>query len=337
MVTLKPQSSPAFSIVIPVRNESESVDELVGAVEAAMGSLPGGHEMIFVDDGSTDDTLERLKRLARTHPRIRIFSFRRKLGKSPALECGFRRAVGDYVLTLDADLQDDPRDVQQMYEYLTREHVDMVSGWRRERRDSILKVISSKVFNLIAVRLLFGVSFKDMNSGLKLYRADVTRELPLYGGMHRFIPLIVREMGYRVAEVPVRHHQRKYGVSKYRATKILTEVPDLLTLFFLIKYTTRPLHFFGRIGSLLFAVGFAALMYLTVLWFRGIPIGTRPLLSFGVLLVLVGGQIVFTGLLADLIVNMNRKQEFPLKYTSDVEAPWEAPDQPQASSLKSQG
>lgn len=323
MITTKSRSSsPTFSVVIPVHNESESIDELVTSIEAAMGPLNGGHEMLFVDDGSTDDTLEKLTRLARTHRQIRVFSFRRRLGKSTALECGFRMAAGDYVLTLDADLQDDPRDVQAMYEYLTKQHVDMVSGWRRERRDSILKVISSKLFNLIVVRMLFGVSFRDMNSGLKLYRADVTKELPLYGGMHRFIPLIVREMGYQVAEIPVRHHQRKYGVSKYRATKVLTEVPDLLTLFFLVKYTTRPLHFFGRIGALLFAVGFAALLYLTVLWFRGIPIGTRPLLSFGVLLVLVGGQIVFTGLLADLIVNMNqnRKREFPLKYASDVES-----------------
>jgi glycosyltransferase involved in cell wall biosynthesis len=322
ITTKSRSSSPTFSVVIPVHNESESIDELVTSIEAAMGPLNGGHEMLFVDDGSTDDTLEKLTRLARTHRQIRVFSFRRRLGKSTALECGFRMAAGDYVLTLDADLQDDPRDVQAMYEYLTKQHVDMVSGWRRERRDSILKVISSKLFNLIVVRMLFGVSFRDMNSGLKLYRADVTKELPLYGGMHRFIPLIVREMGYQVAEIPVRHHQRKYGVSKYRATKVLTEVPDLLTLFFLVKYTTRPLHFFGRIGALLFAVGFAALLYLTVLWFRGIPIGTRPLLSFGVLLVLVGGQIVFTGLLADLIVNMNqnRKREFPLKYASDVES-----------------
>ena len=304
-----------------MHNERESIDELVTSIETAMGPLNGDLELLFVDDGSTDDTLEKLKRLARTHPQIRVFSFRRKLGKSPALECGFRKAAGEYVLTMDADLQDDPGDVAPMYEYLTRENVDMVSGWRRERRDSLLKVISSKIFNLIAVRMLFGVSFRDMNSGMKLYRADVTRELPLYGGMHRFIPLIVREMGYRVAEVPVRHHQRKYGVSKYRATKILTEIPDLLTVFFLIKYTTRPLHFFGRIGSLLFAAGFAVLTYLTVLWFRGIPIGTRPLLSFGVLLVLVGGQVVFTGLLADLIVNMNqnRKQEFALKYASDIQ------------------
>jgi glycosyltransferase involved in cell wall biosynthesis len=332
VITTKPRSSsPTFSIVIPVRNESESIDELVASIETAMGPLNGDHEMVFVDDGSTDDTLEKLKRLARTRRQIRIFAFRRKLGKSPALECGFRMAAGDYVLTMDADLQDDPRDVQQMYEHLTKEHVDMVSGWRRQRRDSILKVVSSKIFNSIVIRMLFGVSFKDMNSGMKLYRSDVTRELPLYGGMHRFIPLIVREMGYRVAEIPVRHHPRKYGVSKYRATKILTEVPDLLTIFFLIKYTTRPLHFFGRIGSLLLAGGFAILMYLTVLWLRGIPIGTRPLLSFGVLLVLVGGQIVFTGLLADLIVNMNqnRKQEFPLKYASDIGASWETPDKSQ--------
>jgi glycosyltransferase involved in cell wall biosynthesis len=231
-------------------------------------------------------------------------------------------ATGDYILTLDADLQDDPANLQPMHEYLTRHHMDVVSGWRKERRDSVLKIISSKVFNLFVVRALFGASFKDMNSGLKLYRGEAAKELQLYGGMHRFIPLIASELGYRVAEVPVQHRERKYGTSKYRSTKILTEVPDLLTLFFLMKYTRRPLHFFGRIGSALFAVGFIALSYLSWLWTQGISIGTRPLLSFGVLLVLIGGQTVFTGLLADLIVNVNqnRIQEFPLKYASDNEA-----------------
>ena len=286
-----------------------------------MRQLGHSFEIIFVDDGSADGTLEKLKTLALTHQQVRVFSFRRRLGKSPALECGIRKATGEYILTMDADLQDDPADIQPMYEALTSQQVDVISGWRRERRDSLLKVVSSKIFNLIVVRLLFGFSFKDMNSGIKLYKADVARDLQLYGGMHRFIPLIVTEMGYRVVEVPVRHHERKFGTSKYRPTKILTEVPDLLTVFFLIKYTTKPLHFFGRIGSLLLTVGFAALLYLTVLWFRGIPIGTRPLLSFGVLLVLVGGQIVFTGLLADLIVNVgqSRKQEFPLKFSSDAQ------------------
>jgi glycosyltransferase involved in cell wall biosynthesis len=312
--------TPAFSIVIPVHNESESLDELVTSIDRALPGVSGNYEVLFVDDGSTDGTLEKLKCLTRTHRHVRVFSFRRNLGKSPALECGFRMAAGDYILTLDADLQDDPGELQQMYEHLTRERADMVSGWRRERRDNVLKVVSSKIFNLIVVRMLFGASFRDMNSGLKLYKSEVARGLQLYGGMHRFIPLIVKEMGYRVAEVPVSHHERKYGSSKYRSTKILTEIPDLLTVFFLIKYTRKPLHFFGRIGSALFAVGFAFLLYLTFLWTQSFPIGTRPLLIFGVLLVLVGGQIVFTGLLADLIVNINpRKQDFPLRYASDEE------------------
>jgi glycosyltransferase involved in cell wall biosynthesis len=314
-------NGPAVSVVVPLHNESESIAELFTAIDNAMRPVEGGYEVIFVDDGSTDDTLERLIALARSHSHVRVYAFRRNLGKSLALDCGFHMAAGDYILTMDADLQDDPRDFPAMYEQLSRDRADMINGWRRERRDSLLKVISSKIFNLVVVRVLFGSPFKDMNSGVKLYRADVAKGLQLYGGMHRFIPLIAREMGYRVAEAPVRHHTRKYGSSKYRPTKIFTEIPDLLTVFFLIKYTRKPLHFFGRIGSLLLVVGLAALAYLTVLWTRSIPIGTRPLLIFGVLLVLVGGQIVFTGLLADLIVNMNhRHDEFPLKYASDREA-----------------
>jgi hypothetical protein len=206
-----------------------------------------------------------------------------------------------------------------MFECLTSQQVDIVSGWRRERRDSRLKIALSQIFNRLTVRVLFGRSFKDMNSGLKLYRADAARELRLYGGLHRFIPLIASQMGFRVVEVAVTHKERKYGASKYRSSKILTEVPDLLTMFFLLKYTTKPLHFFGRVGSTLFGVGFACLVYLTILWTQSIPIGTRPLLLFGVLLILIGGQTIFTGLLADLIVNVNqdRGHEFPLRYTSD--------------------
>jgi glycosyltransferase involved in cell wall biosynthesis len=317
--TVAQSGTPEFSIVIPVHNESDSVDELVPAIETALAAMHVSHETVFVDDGSTDDTLEKLKRLARSHRQIRIFSFRRNLGKSHALECGFRMAKGNYILTLDADLQDDPGELPRLYEQLQRLPADIVNGWRKQRRDSALKILSSKLFNAIVVRMLFGASFNDMNSGLKLYRAHAARELQLYGGMHRFIPLIASEMGFRVAEVPVTHHTRKYGSSKYSSAKVLTELPDLLTLFFLVKYNRRPLHFFGKIGSALFAMGSAFLIYLSLMWTRGHPIGTRPLLIFGVLLVLVGGQIVFTGLLADLIVNMNqdRRQKFPLQYASD--------------------
>jgi glycosyltransferase involved in cell wall biosynthesis len=310
---------PRFSIVVPVRNENQSVPELVDGIESALASASGQHEVLFVDDGSTDGTLETLKRISRQQPHVRVFSFRRGLGKSFALQCGFRMARGEYILTMDGDLQDDPRDLHHMHQHLVEQGLDIVSGWRKTRRDNAVKVVSSKIFNFI-VRLLFGASFKDMNSGLKLYRTDAARELHLYGGMHRFIPLIATELGLRVAEVPVRHHERKYGSSNYRSTKILTQIPDLLTIFFLIKFTRRPLHFFGRIGTALFVVGFVCLAYLSFLWMQRIPIGTRPLLTFGVLLILVGGQIVFTGLLADLIVNMShddREQQIPLKYSSD--------------------
>ena len=325
MLSATPMKSPApaFSVVVPVYNEDESLDELVASIETAMAPLGGGHEIVFVDDGSTDGTLETLKRLLRVHPQVRVFSFRSNLGKSPALTCGFQMASGDVVVTMDADLQDDPANIQRMHEHLARERVDVVTGWRRERRDGVLKILSSKLFNLIVVRALFGCSFNDMNSGLKIYKAEVARELQLYGGMHRFIPLIAKEMGYRVAEIPVTHRARKYGATKYHSTKIFTELPDLLTIFFLIRYVRRPLHFFGSIGSALFTLGSVLLIYLTILWARGITISGRPLLSFGVLLVLVGAQVVFTGLLADLIVSVNqdRKQRFPLKYASDRDAP----------------
>jgi glycosyltransferase involved in cell wall biosynthesis len=311
---------PRLSIVIPVYNEDESLQELLTSIEEAMARSNESYEVVFVDDGSTDGTFERLKSMAATDHRVRVFSLRRNLGKSPALLCGFQQARGEYILTMDADLQDDPNNFRGMYDQLSAEAADIVSGWRRERRDNALKVVSSRLFNRLMIRVLFGSFFNDMNSGLKLYKADVARALHLYGGMHRFIPLIATEMGYRVAECPVKHNERKYGASKYSPLKIFTEMPDLLTVFFLIKYTTRPLHFFARIGSALIALGVACLAYLTILWTQSIPIGTRPLLTFGVLLVVIGGQTVFTGLLADLIVNVsqNRRQEFPLKYASDT-------------------
>ena len=301
--------APTFSIVIPAHNEDQSLCELVTCIERAMRPLTGSYEVVFVDDGSTDGTFGILKSLSETNARIRLFSFRRRLGKSPALLCGFQKATGQYILTMDADLQDDPANLPQMYEQLIADKADIVSGWRRERQDRQVKIIFSRIYNRLMIRLLFGSSFEDMNSGLKLYKAEVARELHLYGGMHRFIPLIATEMGYRVAECPVRHNERKYGTSKYSPVKILTEMPDLLTVFFLIKYTTRPLDFFARIGSALIALGVACLAYLTILWAQSIPIGTRPLLTFGVLLVVIGGQTVFTGLLADLIVNGSRSRD----------------------------
>ncbi len=311
--------APKLSIVIPVYNEDESLHELLASIEAAMMASGETYEIVFVDDGSTDGSFDTLKRLEATDDRVRVFSFRRNLGKSAALLCGFHNARGEYILTMDADLQDDPRNLRRMRERMVSESADIVSGWRRDRRDNALKIVFSRLFNRLVVRWLLGASFRDMNSGLKLYRAEVAKDLHLYGGLHRFIPLIATKMGYRVAECPVSHRERKYGVSKYSRAKVLTELPDLLTIFFLIKYTARPLHFFGRVGGTLIAIGFVCLAYLTILWTRSIPIGTRPLLTFGVLMMVIGGQTVFTGLIADLIVNLNhdRLPEFPLKHASD--------------------
>lgn len=315
-------SAPAFSIVVPVYNEVESLDELLLAVDSAM---PPGHdyEIVFVDDGSTDGSFQKLKTLAESRPGIRLFSFRRNLGKSAALTCGFQQAAGQWIVTLDADLQDDPVNIATMHQQMEREDLDLVSGWRKTRRDSLLKVVSSKIFNLLVIRTLFGVPFHDLNSGLKVYRGEVARALTLYGGMHRFIPLILTDMGYRVAEVPVSHRERKYGKSKYSMLKMVSASPDLLTTFFLMKYMGRPLHFFGRIGLTLFAIGFIALCYLTYLWLGSTPIGTRPLLSLGVLLVLIGGQIILTGLLADLIlkIHSDARREFPVRYASRPRSP----------------
>ena len=316
---------PTISVVVPVYNEVESLEPLVGSIESALSSMGSDYEIVFVDDGSTDGSFQKLRTLAARGSRIRLFSFRRNLGKSPALTCGFQKAAGDYIVTLDADLQDDPRDIAMMYEHLLQEDADVVSGWRKRRQDSPLKVATSKLFNLLVIRTVFGVSYRDMNSGCKLYRAEAAKALALYGGMHRFIPLILNGLGYRVVEVPVTHHRRRFGVSKYSSTKVITASPDLLTIFFLVKYTGRPLHFFGRLGAALFGVGFVLLSYLTYLWLQSIPIGTRPLLNLGVLLVLVGLQSVLTGLLADLIlkVNYDARREFPLRPESRLPVPEE--------------
>src|SRR5258705_6859872 len=182
-------TGPMFSVVIPVYNEGAAIDALMTAIEASMRGLGESYEIVFIDDGSTDTTLDKLKRHAAASSRVRVFSFRRNLGKSPALSCGFQKATGRYIVTMDADLQDDPADIPAIYEHLKREQVSVVSGWRKNRRDSALKIFASKIFNATVVRLLFGVVFNDMNSGMKIYDSEVTKELRLYGGMHRFIPL----------------------------------------------------------------------------------------------------------------------------------------------------
>jgi len=308
---------PKFSLVIPVFNEDESLPELLEKIQLFFKKFKHSFEVIFIDDGSTDNSLNLLKQFSKENNNIKVFSFRRNLGKSPALMMGFSKAQGDYVMMLDADLQDDPENIKVMFEYMQKNNLDLVTGWRRDRKDSTYKRITSKFFNKL-VSLLFGANLHDLNSGLKLYKLDLAKELEIYGGMHRFIPIIAKEMGYKVGEAPTTHNPRKYGKSKYKSSKVFTDIPDLITIYFLTKYNRRPLHFFGKIGGIIFISGSVILLYLTVLRFQGESIGTRPLLLLGALLVIAGIQTIFTGLIADLIVNLTRKdqQQFPLRHDS---------------------
>jgi glycosyltransferase involved in cell wall biosynthesis len=308
-----------FSIVVPVFNEEQSLRELMASIKKAFADTKKTYEIIFIDDGSTDKSLEILKRLTRENKNVRVLSFRRNLGKSSSLMLGFREAQGKYIATIDADLQDDPSSILALAKKLTRGKYDLVTGWRKNRKDNFFKKLSSRFFNKIAVPALFKTRLNDLNSGLKLYRSETAKVLKLYGGMHRFIPVIANEMGFSVAEKETAHHRRKYGESKYKASKILTDLPDLLTIYFIIKYDRRPLHFFGKIGGFIFGAGVSILLYLSYLrLFLNEKIGDRPLLFLGILLVIAGIQTLFTGLLADLIVNKNQKEsdDFSIKYDS---------------------
>src|SRR3989344_4013590 len=270
---------PEISLVIPIFNEEESVQELVARINTAFAKTKHSFEILLIDDGSTDGTLELLKKYSRDFKNIHVYSFRRNMGKAVALSLGFQKAKGEYVVTMDADLQDDPENIEKMLLAMKSENCDLVSGWRKNRHDSKLKILNSRFFNNIVIPLMFKVKFNDMNSGLKLYKNEVAKEIKIYGGMHRFIPVLAHEMGYKVKEVDIIHHVRKYGVSKFKSTKVFTDIPDLITMFFLVKYNRRPLHFFSKLGGLLLFSGTIILLYLVVVKLLGNPIGQRPLLT----------------------------------------------------------
>ena len=312
-----------FSIIVPVFNEEESLRELISNIKKVFGNTKKTYEVIFVDDGSTDKSLDILKRIASENKNVRALSFRKNSGKSQALTLGFQMTNGKYIATLDADLQDDPANIMPLFQKMTRGQYDLVTGWRKNRQDNLLKILSSRLFNRFVVPLLFGIKFNDLNSGLKVYKSEAAKSLRIYGGMHRFIPVIAAEIGFSVTEKEVLHHRRKYGESKYKSSKILTDLPDLLTIYFIMKYNRRPLHFFGKIGGIVFAIGLIILVYLSYLrLFLDQRIGDRPLLLLGILLVIAGIQTLFTGLLADLIVNTNSKEdEFSIKYDSKEHHP----------------
>lgn len=307
-----------ISIVVPLYNEEESIAVLYTKLLDEVKKFNEEYEVIFIDDGSTDRSLKILKEIDKKDRNIKIYSFRKNQGKSDALTFGFQKAEGDYIITLDADLQDKPKEISKLLREMEKGKWDLVCGWRKERNDAIGKVFSSKLFNSIA-SVFWGLRLHDYNCGLKLYTKEAAKSLRLYGGMHRFIPLLAHQEGFRVSEVEVTHDKRRFGKSKYGLSKLWKDMPDIFTMLFLSKYSKRPLHFFGTVGGILLILGVFILGYLSALWFQGQSIGRRPLLFLGVLLVLSGFQVFFTGFLADLIINISQKQdkEFFLKYSSE--------------------
>lgn len=304
-----------ISVVIPVFNEEESLPHVYRELDSVAKQLKN-FEIIFIDDGSTDSSLPLLKNLAQRKKNIRVFSFRKNLGKSEALTLGFQKAKGEYIITLDADLQDKPSEIEKLLKK-AKSGYDLVSGWRKNRKDPVKKVLSSHFFNFIA-RLIWGLRLHDYNCGLKVYTRACAKSLHLYGGLHRFVPLLAHQQGFRVAEMEVVHAKRKFGRSKYGFSKLWRDLPDIFTMLFLSRYADRPLHFFGWFGTAVFLIGVGILGYLTVLKLQGHGIGERPILFLGMLLVISGLQVLFTGILADLIINLAKQQtkEFPIKYAS---------------------
>lgn len=290
-----------LSVVVPVFNEQGSVERAADWIREVLSGGPDTFEIVFVNDGSTDATGDVLARVQASDPRIRVVDLRRNYGKAAALSEGFRVARGAFVVTMDGDLQDDPSEIPRLLATLD-EGFDIVSGWKQGRRDPWHKTIPSKLFNRVTSRV-GGLDLKDHNSGLKAYRAEVLEHLDLVGEMHRFVTVMAHWQGFRVTEIPVTHHPRKHGRSKYGLSRIFKGALDLLTVVLTTRYNLRPLHLFGLAGLGFAGLGLAILTYLTVLWFMDLgPIGTRPLLFLGLLLTVVGVQLVSTGLLAELIV-----------------------------------
>jgi len=295
-----------ISVVVPLLNEEHSLDALHHQIAAALDPRGEPWEIVFVDDGSTDGSLDVLTRLHDEATNVVVVHLRRNFGKAAALQAGFLEASGDVVVTIDADLQDDPAEIPQLLAKLD-EGFDLVSGWKARRNDPWSRRFLSKIFNR-ATAIISGVHLHDVNCGLKAYKAEVLRGMRLYGELHRFIPVLASYRGFRVAEIPVNHRPREHGRSRYGLNRYLRGFFDLLSVTFTGRYRHRPLHLFGGLGLLMGLVGFLTLAYLTVLWFLGHGIGNRPLLTLGVLLMVVGIQLVSLGLLSELITSQHEER-----------------------------
>lgn len=307
------------SLILPVCNEEKTLEELHQRIKKVLKDIDFDYEMIFIDDGSTDNSLEILKEIQKNNSGIQIIQFRKNLGKSAALSVGFEKAMGDYIFTLDTDLQDNPEEIPNFIEKI-KEGYDLVSGWKKDRHDPLIKVISSKFFNKTVAQIT-GLKIHDFNCGFKCYRNEVAKIINIRGEFHRLIPVIVHQLGFKVSEIPIKHSPRKHGKSKYGSfglRRITNYLLDPISIVLLTKYAQKPVHFFGNIGLFSLLTGSIINIYLLILWIIGQrPIGNRPLLFLGILLIIIGVQLVSMGLLGEIIIQ-NKSDKDLKKYIKKI-------------------
>lgn len=308
----------SISYVIPLLNEADSIRTLYQ--EIVKHNPQTEYEIIFIDDGSSDDSYSILSEIAVQDRNVKLVRFRRNFGKAAALQTGFNLARGDYIFTMDADLQDDPAEIPNFVAKL-EEGCDLVSGWKKKRYDPIYKTLPSRFFNSVTART-FRLPIKDFNCGFKLYKKEVVKEIRLYGEMHRYIPALANALGYRVGEIAINHRRRMFGKSKYGIERYLRGFFDLLTVKMVTQYAKSPLYLFGRIGIVSIVLGTVLTAYLTILkLFYGHPLTNRPLLFLGILMILAGLQFFSMGLISELIINRSQtgNRQISIKETANLE------------------
>lgn len=306
-----------LSFVIPARNEAASLAILVREIQDVCRWHDFGHEVILVDDGSTDGTWAEISRLASVHSEIRGIRLRRNYGKGPAMDAGFRQARGEIIFTLDADLQDNPEDVPRFVELLNQ-GMDVVVGWRKTRQDTWFKRAQSKLFN--SAVSITGLRLHDHNCGMKAFRADALEDIRLYGDMHRYLPILFHINGWKVGEVEVRHRSRIHGRSNYGLGRTYRGFFDLVTILVLKSFRYRPMHLLGPFGATFLLAGAVGLGYLALLWLLGKGIGGRPLLIYSFASLVFGGQVIATGILAELLTAYMARYEnlYAVRETSNA-------------------
>lgn len=312
--TPKQSAPPEISLIVPVFNEEESLPHLVRKIQDVMQATGRSWELICVDDGSTDNSAEVMETLQADYPNLKPLYLRRNYGQTVAMQAGFDHAQGSIFVTLDADLQNDPEDIPKLLAHMEKTNADVVSGWRKNRKDSALrKNIPSRIANKF-IAWLTHIKLHDLGCALKAYKSDVIRECRIYGELHRFIPIIVSHNGGKIEEIVVQHHARQFGKSKYGLDKTIRVALDILLLEFFRKYLNRPMHAFGYLGLLMFIPGLLIALYLTAVKLTGADIGDRPLLLLAVMLILIGVQLLGMGVLGEMIMRIYHEPEGRKQY-----------------------